>query len=433
MVSTLTPEMAQPQGRPNLLYRRLWRWHFYAAFLVIPFVILQSITGTLYLWQDSWADWAHPQLRFVQPQAARQSADAQLAAARAQYPHAQPTLMQLADHPRRSTQIFFRAANAAPAGLEFPVFVDPYTAQVLGSVSAWSWMPGWTRKVHGGWPLGKPGSWLLELGACWAVVMILTGLYLWWPRDRSFLRATFPRFGEGRRTLILDLHACVAMWCSVVVLVFLVTALPWTDFWGQKVLVPLQNAAGQVSPFMKALRARSVPVEGAVPMRIEDAVLQARARGLQGTLDVSLLGRADSALWLRNRMPRASQEHALAFDRYSHQLVEHTRWQDYPMIPRAVAVGVDLHEGSYFGRANRWLNTAVSAALLWTVGTGFVSWWMRRPQGRLGAPVRSQIRLPRGLIAAALVLCLLLPMLGLSVLALWALYFFRPLSRRLMA
>ena len=103
------------------------------------------------------------------------------------------------------------------------------------------------------------------------------------------------------------------------------------------------------------------------------------------------------------------------------------------MIPRAVAVGVDLHEGSYFGRANRWLNTAVSAALLWTVGTGFVSWWMRRPQGRLGAPVRSEIRLPRGLIAAALALCLLLPMLGLSVLALWALDLLRPLSRRLMA
>lgn len=39
-------------GEHGRLYRRLWRWHFYAAFLVIPFVLMQSITGTLYLWHD---------------------------------------------------------------------------------------------------------------------------------------------------------------------------------------------------------------------------------------------------------------------------------------------------------------------------------------------------------------------------------------------
>jgi uncharacterized iron-regulated membrane protein len=31
------------------LYGRLWRWHFFAALIVIPFVLWQSVTGTLYL------------------------------------------------------------------------------------------------------------------------------------------------------------------------------------------------------------------------------------------------------------------------------------------------------------------------------------------------------------------------------------------------
>src|SRR3954454_17444997 len=50
------------------LYGRLWRWHFLAALIVIPFVLWQSVTGTLYLWSEWWMDEAHPELRFVKPQ-----------------------------------------------------------------------------------------------------------------------------------------------------------------------------------------------------------------------------------------------------------------------------------------------------------------------------------------------------------------------------
>ena len=49
------------------LYGRLWRWHFFAALIVVPFVLWQSVTGTLYLWSEWWMDEVHPELRFVQP------------------------------------------------------------------------------------------------------------------------------------------------------------------------------------------------------------------------------------------------------------------------------------------------------------------------------------------------------------------------------
>jgi uncharacterized iron-regulated membrane protein len=38
------------------LYRLFWRWHFLAALLVVPFVLWQSITGSLYLWSYVWMD-----------------------------------------------------------------------------------------------------------------------------------------------------------------------------------------------------------------------------------------------------------------------------------------------------------------------------------------------------------------------------------------
>ena len=73
-----SPSAEQPAGR---LYTRLWRWHLLAALLVIPFVLWQSTTGTLYLWSEWWMDQAHPELRFVEPGPAPVAPSVQLAAA----------------------------------------------------------------------------------------------------------------------------------------------------------------------------------------------------------------------------------------------------------------------------------------------------------------------------------------------------------------
>ncbi len=41
------------------------------------------------------------------------------------------------------------------------------------------------KKIHGELMIGDVGSFLVELAACWTVVLTLTGLYLWWPRNHS--------------------------------------------------------------------------------------------------------------------------------------------------------------------------------------------------------------------------------------------------------
>ncbi|MGH6878433.1 MAG: hypothetical protein ACREHV_13820 [Rhizomicrobium sp.] len=46
-------------------YGLFWRRHFFAALIVIPFVLWQSTTGTLYLWSETAMDVLHPGLRFV--------------------------------------------------------------------------------------------------------------------------------------------------------------------------------------------------------------------------------------------------------------------------------------------------------------------------------------------------------------------------------
>ena len=118
-----TRDHGQAAG-PRDLRRRAWRWHFLAALLVIPFVLWQSVTGTLYLWSEHWVDQRHPDLRFVTPGPVRAPLDVQLQAARALYPDLPVAGILVPHDVTRSTQITFNDRN----GLPLAAFVDPLVA-----------------------------------------------------------------------------------------------------------------------------------------------------------------------------------------------------------------------------------------------------------------------------------------------------------------
>lgn len=179
-------------------HARFWRWHFYGAWIAIPFILWQSLTGVAYLWHQEIADALWPALRWSRSAAAlpaeRVDLDTQLAAVRSARPQAALLSVRVEGDPARSTLVLLNTGSGLPEA----AFVDPVDGRLLGILPPTTWLPGLTRGLHGGWPLGAPGSWLLELGACWTLVMVLTGLYLWWPRGgRSLGGVLYPRLRRG--------------------------------------------------------------------------------------------------------------------------------------------------------------------------------------------------------------------------------------------
>ena len=440
------------------LYGRLWRWHFFAALIVIPFVLWQSVTGTLYLWSEWWMDQAHPDLRLVEPrqqafplsgqiQAALKAVDARAtaqalppgaAAVQAHPPagaspaaatHAANMMapsvaaphhglataglavqsVLLPEDPTRSTTVLFQGSD----GLPFPVFVDPYTGVVLGQLSKTAWLPGISRALHGGWPLGEPGSWLLELGDGWAILMLATGLYLWWPRGRG-VAALWPRTGAGTRVLLRDLHSCVAVWFSVVFLFFLISALPWTAFWGGKLLSTIESSTGQKSPAGFSPGGASVAQFANVSVPIEQAVSAARQAGVRGTLDIRLAPWPGAPLFMTNTHVSPSQDRTVLADPAAGTIRGDFTDDRIPVIPRLVALGIHVHQAD-FGPINIWLNTAFAASLIWLCATGALSWWTRRPPNSVGAPPKPDEDKPLGVRTIVIVACALMPLFGTSI------------------
>ena len=430
--------------QPARYYALFWRWHFFAALIVIPFVLWQSTTGTLYLWSQWWVDRAHPELRFVPPIGATASPSLQVAAAigaigndanaisgsamahmhmgTAMGPNGKamqvtspaakgaPVLdVLLPDDPKRSTTVLLQDTS----GLPYPVFVNPHNGRVLGSLRAVEWVPGWSRSLHGGWPMGESGSWLLELGDCWAIVMIATGFYLWWPRGRRLSELLRPRFGSGTRVLLRDLHSIVAVLFSFIFLFFLVSALPWTSFWGGKILPVIENAIGQTSPAGFSVGGATAAQLSGVLGSLDRAVANARSGNVQGTLDVRLSPGPGASWWMTNAYTPAP-DHTLEADVSDGRIQSDFTNAEIPAIPRFVAFGIHIHQAD-FGLINLWLNTAFALSLIWLTVTGVAAWWVRRPKNAWGTPPKVIVKWPKWLVATAMAASVALPIFGLSV------------------
>src|SRR3954462_1300887 len=56
MSAFTTAEPAAATTDTISLYRAIWRWHFFAGLLVIPFMLNLAVTGSLYLFKDEIND-----------------------------------------------------------------------------------------------------------------------------------------------------------------------------------------------------------------------------------------------------------------------------------------------------------------------------------------------------------------------------------------
>jgi uncharacterized iron-regulated membrane protein len=111
----------------------------------------------------------------------------------------------------------------------------------------------------------------------------------------------------------------------------------------------------------------------------------------------------------------------LALDRVTGAVLRDDRFADKSAIDQAINVGIAAHEGQLFGLPNQLLGFCTALGLLVLSTSGVVMWWRRRPGGSLGipAPRVAEFRIPGSLRVAIVLLGLLVPMLGASLVVLW--------------
>lgn len=84
-----------------------------------------------------------------------------------------------------------------------------------------------------------------------------------------------------------------------------------------------------------------------------------------------------------------TQVDAVAVDPHSMQVLDRTRFDDFPLMAKLTRWGVDFHMGILFGLINQLLLIAFGIALCVLIIWGYRMWWMRRPARSAADPVQT--------------------------------------------
>ncbi len=232
------PELQNPevtQAAPMARYAMLWRWHFYAALFVMPLLIVLGITGTIYLYKPQIEAVAYKSQLYVTPQSSpRLPQQILYEIAQDNTPDGVPILTaEIHNAPDRSAQFTY----SDPVDGKSSIFLDPYTGEILAKMptlnfNATYWI-GLARQIHRGLLLGKTGEVVMELAACWTLIMVGTGVALWWPRRRKGMKqAIKPDLSKKGRPFWREIHATMGIVLAVGAVFFVSSGLPWTSTWG---------------------------------------------------------------------------------------------------------------------------------------------------------------------------------------------------------
>jgi uncharacterized iron-regulated membrane protein len=411
-------------------YRSIWRWHFYAGLFVIPFLIVLAVTGALYLFRDELDAVIHSDLKRVEATAVQALPASQLIGS------------ALAEHPGTATSIVFPVESAGTvevqvtgsAGDKLSVYVDPYSGKTVGSLPQGGTAMGVIRKIHSLAFFGEIANAAMEIAAGWAILLVVTGTYLWWPRKEGG-GVVSVRGKPRQRIWWRDVHAVTGASTGIFIVFLALSGMPWSIFWGAKVGgfveanglgVPPGVWSGapksdlklaDIGPSAWTVERTAIPASGAghAPIGIDTAVATFHQLGLSPGFSVALPDGPEGVFTGSVFPDDVTLQRVVHLDRYSGRPLLDIGYSQYGNVGKAIEWGISVHMGQEFGLANQLIMLAACVAVLLLCVSAAVMWWKRRPEGRLGVPPLPQDRRKLRVAAALLgVGGLLFPLTGIS-------------------
>ncbi len=427
-------ERAPAQSSSVNLYRAVWRWHFYAGLFVLPFLISLAVTGALYLFRDEFDNLIHSDLKRIEvaqnvPKALPSDI---LAAAVAAVPGTAVKYTTPGD-PGASTEITVSTAEGKRA-----VYVNTYTGQVAGSLPDHGTIMWTIRHIHSLKYFGAYTRYLIEIAAGWSILLVVTGIYLWWPRKQSGGVLTV-RGTPKKRVFWRDTHAVTGIFVGFFIVFLAVTGMPWSGVWGAKVNewangsnfgypagvrtdVPMSGEhLDHMAKTSWSMEQAKVPESTASatgqPIGIDAAIARFDGLGLATGYTV-VLPTKPTGVYSGSVYPDdLSKQRVVHLDQYSGKPLIDMSYSDYGPLGKVLEWGINVHMGQQFGLANQIVLLAACVGIVLLAVSAGIMWWKRRPRGSLGVPPLPQDkRVLRGLLALLAIGGILFPLVGASLL-----------------
>lgn len=383
------------------LFRAIHLWLGLGTGLIIVFVCL---TGSLLAFGQELEQAWHPARYFVAPATTPRLPLAQLAAAvKTDKPQASISSFRLYADPARTVEVSLAGGDKpGPAAPRAPgkggpeksgqkkgegggprIFLNPYTAAITGELNPRDNFFKTVELLHRGLVAGPVGKLVMGVSASIFLLILGTGLVLWWPTVRQALRPRLLlKWGSGWKRLNHDLHVSLGFYASVFLFIMALTGVGMSFEWVGEGISKLTH-----SPLKRPEPPTSAtPAAGAASLAPDAVLALARQQAPEAeTYTVQLPKVPTGSIRVAVLPPGAITENAtdeVYLDQYSGAVLSSQSYAQRPVGQRIRGLFKPVHTGAIGGKITKLLALVLGLLGATFPVTGTIMWWNRTRRPR---------------------------------------------------
>ena len=382
------------QKKPSFAKKWSAKLHLWFGLSVGLIVFIVSLTGTMYVFKDEIQNQLRSDAIYLKPETIRQkplSIGALKEKVSLEINEKYPvSSVEIPLSPNKSYEFLYYEKDRKAwnyfneVKINKLVYVNPYTGEILGIYN----------EKYDLFPILKAIHWSLLLNADWGkyvvgipvvlfIIMLITGLVLWWPKNKKARKGRFWFDWKNVKTWKrrnYDLHNILGFYASFIALLLSISGIYFAYPWVKNTFNLTLSGSWEL-PKEKEIRSPdSLPGTKKAVFDLVAEETRKRYAASSG-FRIPLNGKNKKGKTLKN-IPvtvygedgRFAVRNQLSFDKYSGRLLTDKPYQELNTAEKYAYANYDIHTGSYFGIIGKIIWFAAGLICTSLPVTGFLVW-----------------------------------------------------------
>lgn len=356
-------------------------------------VFILGITGCIYAFEEEIRDVVYQNHLYVQPlkqpklPVSKQFSIAQKTLGRA----FDFTNFEISNTPNGSSRFFaYKSDEKAityfgSREYAYNIYLNPYTGSVLKVENNKYEFFTLVLYLHYDLLLGKIGKQIVGWSTIIFIVLLLSGLVLWWPKNKAAAkqRVWFQwKAGTKWKRKNYDLHNVVGFYFLGICLIIALTGLVWAFSWFNESVQYLVNGG---SPLASTTIVYSDTTAYTSKLAV-DEIDQDITKRIPDALSYSYIipKKKEDALTVNALFTGTKRFKFVThqYDQHSGKFLQNRRYESKPAAEKLRNMNYDIHVGSILGLPGKVLAFLASFVAASLPVTGFAIWWGRRKKSK---------------------------------------------------
>lgn len=362
-------------------------------------VIVVSITGCIYVFEEEIRNVTQKEYRFVKPESREKitAANAILTLTQ-QFPGKEIEQLRIFSQPDRTMiarlvdpeKIHYKKTGKQKKNdLEDDeenvkartiVSLNPYSGQILGPWNMESDFLHTVEEMHKTLLMGEVGKWIIKVNIVVFLTMLLSGLVLWFPRKKNQVKNAFKmKFDAKWQRINYDFHNVMGFYFLIPLFLVTLTGIWWAVKPSQKLVYSVLGEGKKAQP-KKVLSI--IPAAGLIKKFSPAEAFETASPRNAGWNEahINFAKKANDPIRINLRYPYqiVRKQNIFEFDQYSGKLLKSEYYKDYTAADKVKHANRPLHTGQAFGLFGKIIMFLASLFSATLPVTGFLIWYQKK-------------------------------------------------------